>query len=55
MQLYILRHRVWLQQDKSIIVYEINKFVNGESRFLEGDKKKTGFREKPLGIRAAYD
>jgi hypothetical protein len=46
---------VWLQQDNNIIVYEINKFVNGEGRFLEDDKKKTGFREKPLGILAAYD
>jgi len=26
-----------------------------EGRFLEDDKKKTGFREKHLGIRAAYD
>jgi hypothetical protein len=46
---------VWLQQDNSIIIYEINKFVNGKGRFLEDDKKKTGFLEKPLGIRAAYD
>jgi hypothetical protein len=53
MQFYRLRHRAWLQQDSSINIYEINKFVNGEGRFLEDDKKKTGFREKPLGIREA--